>query len=74
MRRPIQKKDTEMSTPFHGGGQRNRKSGLMTQLCKTDMEREQPRRRQNQSLVSVSRPAPEAKQGIHAIFQAASRT
>ncbi|WP_332630890.1 hypothetical protein [Citrobacter sp. ESBL3] len=46
----------------------------MTQLCKTDMEREQPRRRQNQSLVSVSRPAPEAKQGIHAIFQAASRT
>ena len=44
------------------------------QLCKTDTEREQARRRRNQCLSSVSRPAPEGKLGIHAINRAASRT
>ncbi|PWI81099.1 PerC family transcriptional regulator [Enterobacter sp. CGMCC 5087] len=44
------------------------------QLCKTDTEREQARRRRNQCLASVSRPAPEGKLGIHAINRAASRT
>ncbi|MGK2895279.1 PerC family transcriptional regulator [Klebsiella michiganensis] len=44
------------------------------QLCKTDTEREQARRRRNQCLSSVSRPPPEGKLGIHAISQAASRT
>ncbi|KLP39982.1 PerC family transcriptional regulator [Enterobacter ludwigii] len=44
------------------------------QLCKTDTERELARRRRNQCLVSVSRPAPEGKLGIHAINRAASRT
>ena len=44
------------------------------QLCETDAEREQARRRRNQCLASVSRPTPEGKLGIHALNRAASRT